>query len=130
MFALKRAYEKAGPADGTRYLVERLWPRGVKKTELHIEGWLKDAAPSDALRRWFGHDPEKWPEFRRRYFAELDSHPEACEQLRSAGRRSRVTLVYSAHDTEHNNAVALKEYLEAHTGGARLASGGHARSGG
>jgi uncharacterized protein YeaO (DUF488 family) len=122
MFALKRAYEKAGPADGTRFLVERLYPRGVKKTDLRIEGWLKDVAPSDGLRRWFGHDPEKWPEFRRRYFAELDSHPEGLERLRNAARHGRVTLVYSAHDTEHNNAVALKEYLEAYTSQKRRTS--------
>ncbi len=113
MFALKRAYEKAGTEDGARFLVERLWPRGIKKTDLRIDGWLKEVAPSDALRRWFGHHPEKWPEFRRRYFAELERHLEAWEQIRSAARRGRVTLVYSAHDTEHNNAVALKEYLEA-----------------
>jgi len=81
---------------------------------LPIEGWLKDIAPSDALRRWFGHDPKKWPEFRRRYFAELNSHPEGWERVRTAARQGRVTLGYSAHDTEHNNAVALKEYLEAH----------------
>lgn len=114
MFALKRAYEKAAPEDGVRYLVERLWPRGIKKTDLRLDGWLKDVAPSDALRRWFAHDPEKWPEFRRRYFTELDSHPEAWEQIRDAGRHGRVTLIYSAHDTEHNNAIALKDYIEAH----------------
>ena len=114
MFALKRAYEEAGPQDGTRFLVERLWPRGIKKADLPIDGWLKDVAPSDSLRRWFGHDPQKWPEFRRRYSAELDSHSEAWEGIVSAARRGRVTLVYSSHDTEHNNAVALKEYLEAH----------------
>ncbi|MCC7155917.1 MAG: DUF488 domain-containing protein [Bryobacterales bacterium] len=114
MFALKRAYEKAAPEDGARFLVERLWPRGIKKTDLRLDGWLKDVAPSDALRRWFSHDPEKWPEFRRRYFTELDSHPEAWEQLQDAGRHSRVTLIYSSHDTEHNNALALKDYIEAH----------------
>lgn len=114
MLALKRAYEKAEPHDGTRFLVDRLWPRGVKKTGLQVDGWIKDVAPSDALRRWFGHGPEKWAEFRRRYFAELDSHPEAWVQIRSTARRGPVTLVYSAHDTAHNNAVALKEYLEAH----------------
>lgn len=113
MFTLKRAYEKAGREDGIRFLVERLWPRGVKKEDLHVEAWLKDVAPSDALRRWFGHDPKKWPEFRRRYFAELDSRPEALQPIRHAGHK-HVTLVYSSHDTEHNNAVALKEYLEAH----------------
>jgi len=112
MLALKRAYEEAGPEDGTRFLVERLWPRGVKKTDLPIDDWLKDVAPSDALRRWFAHDPAKWAEFRRRYFTELDSHPEAWEPIRSAAHGGRVTLVYSAHDTEHNNAAALKDYLE------------------
>lgn len=114
MFALKRAYEKARPEDGSRFLVDRLWPRGVKKADLRIDAWIKDAAPSDALRRWFGHDPGKWADFRRRYFAELNSHPEAWEQIRTAARHGRVTLVYSAQDTEHNNAVALKEYLDAH----------------
>lgn len=114
MLALKRAYERAGPEDGTRFLVERLWPRGVKKTDLRIDDWLKDVAPSDALRRWFGHDPKKWTEFRRRYFTELDRHPDAWEAIRTAARHGLVTLVYSAHDTEHNNAVALNEYLEAH----------------
>jgi len=114
MLALKRAYEKAGPEDGTRFLVERLWPRGIKKSDLRMDAWLKDVAPSDALRRWFAHDPSKWPEFRRRYFAELDGHPEAWEQIRNTARRGRVTLIYSARDTEHNNAVALQEYLKSH----------------
>jgi uncharacterized protein YeaO (DUF488 family) len=116
MIALKRAYEKAAPEDGVRFLVERLWPRGIKKTDLKMDAWLKDVAPSDALRRWFSHDPKKWPEFGQRYFAELDSHPEALQPIRSAARHGRVTLVYSSHDTEHNNAVALKEYLQAHIG--------------
>lgn len=111
MLALKRAYEKAAAEDGLRFLVERLWPRGIKKANLELDGWLKDVAPSDALRRWFSHDPNKWPEFRRRYFAELDKHPEAWEPVRNAARRGRVTLVYSSHDTEHNNAVALQAYL-------------------
>jgi uncharacterized protein YeaO (DUF488 family) len=116
MIALKRAYEKAAPEDGVRFLVERLWPRGIKKIDLRMDDWVKDVAPSDALRRWFAHDPKKWPAFRQRYFAELDSHPEVWEPIRSAARHDRVTLVYSAHDTEHNNAVALKEYLQAHMG--------------
>ena len=111
---LKRAYEPSNPEDGTRFLVERLWPRGVKKTELKIDAWLKDAAPSDGLRRWFAHDPKKWLEFRRRYFVELKGHPEAIDSIRSAMARGRVTLIYSARDERHNNAVALKEYLEAH----------------
>ena len=113
MLALKRAYEKASLADGPRFLVERLWPRGVKKEDLEIAAWLKDAAPSDGLRRWFAHDPAKWSEFRRRYFAELDKHPEALEPLLAAARRGRITLIFSARDTEHNNALALKEYLDA-----------------
>jgi uncharacterized protein YeaO (DUF488 family) len=109
---VKRSYEEAAPADGIRYLVERLWPRGIKKTDLRIDGWLKDVAPSDSLRRWFGHDPAKWNEFRRKYFAELDAHKDAWKPLLEAARSSPVTLVYSAHDTEHNNAVALADYLE------------------
>jgi uncharacterized protein YeaO (DUF488 family) len=109
---LKRAYEPSNPEDGARFLVERLWPRGVKKTDLKIDAWLRDAAPSDGLRRWFAHDPKKWPEFRRRYFAELKDHPEVIGPIRSAISRGRVTLVYGARDEEHNNALALKEYLE------------------
>jgi uncharacterized protein YeaO (DUF488 family) len=116
MLALKRVYENATPDDGVRFLVEKLWPRGIKKTDLKMDAWLKNVAPSDALRRWFAHDPKKWPEFRRRYFGQLDSHPEAWEPIRSAARHGRVTLVYSSHDTEHNNAVALKEYIQAHMG--------------
>lgn len=119
---LKRAYEPAAADDGARYLVERLWPRGVKKEALRVEAWLKDVAPSDALRRWFGHDPKKWEEFRRRYFKELDHNTAAWEPLQQAARRGTVTLVYSAHDTEHNNAVALKEYLEARMGKKRAAA--------
>jgi uncharacterized protein YeaO (DUF488 family) len=119
MLALKRVYDKPEPEDGVRFLVERLWPRGIKKNALRLDGWLKDVAPSDALRRWFSHDPKKWTGFQQRYFAELDSHPEACEQIRSAARHVRVTLVYSSHDTEHNNAVALKEYLNARMGKKR-----------
>lgn len=116
MIYLKRAYEEALRQDGLRFLVDKLWPRGVKKTELALDGWFKDVAPSDQLRRWFAHDTNKWDEFRRRYFAELDSHPEALRTIRTAARNRRVTLVYSAHDAEHNNAVALKEYLLAHVG--------------
>ncbi|MCC6394412.1 MAG: DUF488 domain-containing protein [Bryobacterales bacterium] len=119
MITLKRVYEKAGPEDGTRFLVERLWPRGVRKTDLRLDAWLKDVAPSDSLRRWFAHDPEKWPEFQRRYHAELERHPEGWEPIRDASLRGPVTLVYSSHDTEHNNAVALKEYLQSHMGHKR-----------
>jgi uncharacterized protein YeaO (DUF488 family) len=118
MVRLKRAYDPPGPEDGRRYLVERLWPRGVKKEALRVEAWLKDVAPSDGLRRWFGHDPKRWPEFRRRYLQELEKNAEAWEPLLEAARHGTVTLVYSARDTEHNNAVALKDYLETHLGKA------------
>jgi uncharacterized protein YeaO (DUF488 family) len=114
MIYLKRAYEEASPEDGHRVLVDRLWPRGVKKTDLALDGWLKEIAPSDKLRRWFSHDTSKWDEFRRRYFAELDSRPEVWQEIRDAARNRHVTLVYGARDAEHNNAVALKAYLDAH----------------
>ncbi len=110
----KRAYDPASPKDGTRYLVERLWPRGMKKDALQIDGWLKDVAPSTELRKWFGHDPEKWNEFRKRYFQELRLHPKAIATLRDSAKKSKVTLVYSARDTERNNAVALKDFLLTH----------------
>jgi uncharacterized protein YeaO (DUF488 family) len=113
MVVVKRAYDPATRSDGTRFLVERLWPRGVAKANLHVEAWLKDVAPSTDLRKWFGHDPARWDEFRRRYRDELDAHAHAWQPIVTAARRGRVTLVYSAHDTEHNNAVALKEYVEA-----------------
>jgi len=119
MLELKRAYDKASPEDGVRFLVERLWPRGIKKTDLRLDGWLKDVAPSTSLRQWFSHDPKKWSEFQERYFAELDRHPEACDPIRAAARHGPVTLIYSSHDTEHNNAVALREYLNARTGRKR-----------
>ncbi|HEX6616787.1 MAG TPA: DUF488 domain-containing protein [Gemmatimonadales bacterium] len=108
---LKRAYEDAAPDDGQRFLVERLWPRGVRKTALPLDGWLKDVAPSPALRKWFGHDPEKWTEFQRRYFAELKQHEAALAPLRQAIREGPVTLVYGSRDTEHNAAVALRDFL-------------------
>ncbi len=112
MIRVKRAYEPAAPGDGTRFLVDHLWPRGLKKEALHAEGWLKEVSPSDRLRHWFQHDPAKWEEFQRRYFAELDEKPEAWQPLLQAARKGEVTLLYSARDTEHNNAVALKAYLE------------------
>ena len=110
---LKRAYDSASKDDGMRFLVERLWPRGVSKTALHLDAWLKDVAPSTELRRWFSHDPSKWIEFQRRYFAELNANPKTVEPILEANRRGRVTLVYSSHDQEHNNAVALKAFLAA-----------------
>jgi uncharacterized protein YeaO (DUF488 family) len=109
---LKRVYDKRSSTDGVRYLVERLWPRGIKKAELHLDDWIKDVAPSIELRKWFSHDPRKWAEFRRKYFAELDGAPELCEPIRQAARQGTVTLLYSSHDAEHNNAVALKYFVE------------------
>ena len=112
MIALKRAYVPASEADGTRILVERLWPRGLSKRDLKVARWCKDAGPTTDLREWFGHDPDKWSVFRRRYFRELDRHPEAWRPILAAARRGRVTLVYSSRDVEHNNAVArLEQYL-------------------
>ena len=111
MIKVKRAYEPVSRTDGARFLVERLWPRGVLKAKLPIDAWLKEVGPSTELRKWFSHDPEKWGEFRQRYFRELDSRPQAWQPIVSASRRGSVTLVYSSHDTRHNNAVALQEYL-------------------
>jgi uncharacterized protein YeaO (DUF488 family) len=113
MIRIKRAYEPISRADGKRLLVERLWPRGVSKATLHVEAWLKEVAPSTELRQWFKHDPEKWNEFRRRYRRELDSNRAAWQPIVAAARRGPITLIYSAHDTAHNNAVALQQYLEA-----------------
>lgn len=113
---LKRAYEPAAPEDGERYLVDRLWPRGVKKDALRLTDWLKEIAPSDSLRRWFGHDPARWPEFRRRYREELKLHGASLKPLRDALKRGTVTLVYSAHDEEHNQSVVLRDFLAARKG--------------
>lgn len=112
MIKLKRAYDSPAPEDGTRFLVDRLWPRGVKKEDLKLDEWVKEVAPSDDLRRWFGHRPEKWDAFQQRYFAELDDKPEAWQPILQTAREGDITLVYSARETEHNNAVALKVYLE------------------
>ena len=112
MIKLKRVYQPASPDDGVRILVERLWPRGIKKDALNLDTWLKNVAPSDGLRQWFGHDPKKWNGFRDRYFAELEANPQTWESVAKTARRGRVTLIYSSRDMEHNNAVALKDYLE------------------
>ena len=114
MIQIKRVYDPSSRTDGTRSLVERLWPRGVKKTSLEIKSWLKDVAPSAELRKWFSHDPAKWDEFRSRYFAELEANPDAWQPIMEAANHGTVTLIYSSHDTEHNNAVALKEFLNRH----------------
>jgi uncharacterized protein YeaO (DUF488 family) len=108
---IKRAYDTPAEADGRRFLVERLWPRGVKKENLKLDAWLKDAAPSTELRKWFNHDPAKWQEFQRRYQAELKQHPEAWQPILEAGSKGTVTLLFSSHDAEHNNVVALKDFL-------------------
>lgn len=108
----KRIHEPAAEADGTRVLVDRVWPRGIRKDAAALDLWLKDVAPSKGLRQWFGHDPDKWPEFRRRYHAELEAHPEALRPLHEyLERGDRVTLLFAARDEQHNNAVALAEYL-------------------
>jgi uncharacterized protein YeaO (DUF488 family) len=108
---LKRAYEPSAPNDGVRILVDRLWPRGVKKTEAGIDRWMKEIAPSTALRKWFGHDPDRWEEFRRRYAGELREHGEELRALRNQASEGPITLVYSAHDEAHNDAVVLREIL-------------------
>lgn len=108
MINVKRVYDPSKPDDGIRFLVERLWPRGVKKKVLHLDEWLKEVAPTDSLRRWFKHDPKKWDEFRDRYFAELDGKPESWHPLLKAARKGTVTLLYSARDREYNNAIAFK----------------------
>ena len=109
---LKRAYDPVAPSDGFRVLVDRLWPRGVQKDALHINLWMKEVSPSSQLRAWFSHDPTKWDEFQRRYFQELDHNQTMLTPLFEASKQGNVTLIYSAKDTEHNNAVCLKRYLE------------------
>lgn len=108
---LSRVYDDDPPGPGQRFLVERLWPRGVRRADVDLDGWLKDVAPSTELRQWFGHDPQKWEEFRRRYFTELDARPDAWQPLLAAAGSGGVTLLYSSRDREHNNAVALRDYL-------------------
>ena len=111
--ALKRAYEEADANDGTRVLVDRLWPRGLSKERARVDAWLKEVAPSDELRRWFGHDPDKFAEFRKRYEAELasESGKEAMAKLGELVKRGHVTLLFAARDMEHNNAVVLRDVL-------------------
>jgi uncharacterized protein YeaO (DUF488 family) len=107
-----RAYDPPGDDDGARYLVDRVWPRGIRKDALRIEQWLRDVAPSNELRRWFGHDPQRWDDFVERYRAELDANRAAWEPLLEAASQGPITLVYGARDPEHNQAVALRDYLE------------------
>ena len=112
MIQLKRAYEPASKEDGLRLLVERLWPRGVSKQRAKIDLWLKDFAPSTELRQWYGHDPARWPQFRKRYRAELKGKGDVLALLKYVTREQPVTFVYAARDEERNSAVALKEHLE------------------
>ena len=107
----KRVYEQADPQDGFRVLVDRVWPRGMTKEQVQADLWLKDIAPSTALRKWFGHDRSKWEEFKRRFWVELDAEPEAAAQLLAAAAKGRLPLLFSARDTECNQAVVLRDYL-------------------
>ncbi len=111
MIKIKRIYDPASRDDGKRIYIDRLWPRGMRKEEVKIDEWLKEIAPSDGLRKWFSHDPAKYQEFKRRYFKELEEKSDLIEKIRSEGRKGRVTLLFSAKDTEHNNATVLKELL-------------------
>jgi uncharacterized protein YeaO (DUF488 family) len=108
---LKRVYEPPSPEDGVRVLVDRLWPRGLRKADAAIDRWMKDIAPSTELRQWFGHDPERWQEFRRRYARELRQHATTIDELHELAQHKTVTLVFGARDEEHNDAVALREVL-------------------
>jgi uncharacterized protein YeaO (DUF488 family) len=109
---LKRVYDKPAKADGRRMLVDRIWPRGLKKKDACVDEWFKEIAPSTALRKWFGHDPSRWGEFKKRYFKELDDQLRRVEELVQESKKRTVTLLFGAKDTEHNNAVALKDYLQ------------------
>jgi uncharacterized protein YeaO (DUF488 family) len=115
MIKVKRIYEKAEDTDGFRVLVDRLWPRGVKKEEAKLDLWLKDIAPSDELRKWFGHDPDKWDEFKRRYRGELASKEELVNKLIEDAKGKDITLLYASRETEYNNVMVLKDVLEERT---------------
>lgn len=123
MIRIKRTYEPRASGDGRRILVERLWPRGMKKEAIEADAWLKEVAPSTQLRQWFGHRPERWQEFRRRYEKELIANPDAWAPILDEGRRGPVTLLYSTHDTEHNGALVLREFLAKREPGYRRSRG-------
>ncbi|MEO0248867.1 MAG: DUF488 domain-containing protein [candidate division WOR-3 bacterium] len=112
MIKIKRVYDRPSTEDGKRILVDRLWPRGLKKEETKVDEWLKDIAPSDTLRKWFGHDPARWADFKRRYKHELKDKAEIIVQLRNEAKKGQVTLLFAAKDAEHNNAAVLKEVIE------------------
>ncbi len=111
MIKIKRIYELASPDDGKRIYIDRLWPRGMKKEEVKIDEWIKEISPSDSLRKWFAHDPSKYPEFKRRYTKEIEKHSETLERIRKEGKKETVTLLFSAKDVDHNNATVLKDLL-------------------
>ena len=128
MLRIKRTYEPRTRGDGRRILVERLWPRGMKKEALQVHAWIKEVAPSTQLRKWFGHRPERWREFRRRYKKELRANAAAWSPILDASKRGTVTLLYSAHDLEHNGAVVLREFLMERSGARAKAKAAKARS--
>lgn len=109
--SLKRVYDPPAASDGFRILAERLWPRGVKKETLKLDAWMREVAPGTELRKWFSHDPAKWDAFKTRYYAELDANPDAWAGILDQAKKSKVTLLFSSKDAEHNNVVALREYL-------------------
>ncbi len=111
MLRIKRIYDSASSEDGKRILIDRLWPRGMKKEEAKIDEWVKDIAPSDQLRKWFSHDPSKYPEFKKRYIKELEKKSDLVQRIKNEAKRETVTLLFSAKDIEHNNATVLKELL-------------------
>ena len=114
MITIKRAYDPPSSSDGTRVLVDRLWPRGVSKEELNLDMWIKEVAPSATLRKWFSHDPERWKEFQRRYIDELKDNEQAWKPIAKAAHEHHVTLVFGSRDVEHNNAVVLQKFLSTH----------------
>lgn len=109
--SIRRVYDDPGKGEGTRFLVDRIWPRGVKKEDLHLDAWLKDVAPTDELRHWFGHYAARWTDFRSRYEAELDANPSAWQPILEAAHKGAVTLLFGARDEQHNQAVVLRDYL-------------------
>ncbi|HNR24761.1 MAG TPA: DUF488 domain-containing protein [Candidatus Bipolaricaulis anaerobius] len=130
MIKVKRVYDPAAPEDGLRVLVDRLWPRGLSRERAQVNLWLKDVAPDSELRKWFSHDPEKWPEFKRRYFAELATQTDLLATIAEEARDGVVTILYGAKDRQHNNALALKEYMETYVLGSTSRYGLPAREGG
>lgn len=113
MIRIKRVYEPASPDDGVRVLVDRLWPRGLSRERARVDEWLEDVAPSDELRKWYRHDPDKWPDFKKRYFAELDAQPQAVRRLKALARDADLSLLFGSKEERFNNARALLEYLQA-----------------